>query len=111
MSSNNFACKLGFEVLVVYKLQEKGAEKKFVCSKLLRSVSSLVSVGFRCVYTLLEIWPGNLGLNPFPDEVIFMDPYVSSIPTYTVIHPLTFLESLQIFSNKIGNRVSDFDQT
>lgn len=44
---------------------------------------------------------GYLGLSPFPDEVIFIDTCISSIPVYTVIHPLTFLESLLIFSNKI----------
>lgn len=55
--------------------------------------------------------PGELGLSPFPDEVIFMDPHVSSIPLYTVIYALTFLESLPIFSHKIYSRVSDFDHS
>lgn len=34
--------------------------------------------------------PGELGLSPFPDEVIFMDPHVSSIPMYTVKYALNF---------------------
>lgn len=57
--------------------------------------------------------PGDLDLSPFPDEIIFMGRHVSSMSMYTVIHPLTFLESLPIFSNKIESwihsRVSAFD--